>query len=184
MDLVSLPALAALSGSAIGSFTTFFATWRGVRAQFSAQLLLQSRNRREELYREFVEEASALYIDALTRDEPEPGRLVRLYALISRMRILSTPPVVAEADRIARLVIDAYTEPNKSLGELRAMLNRNSLDPLSGFAQVCRHELECQSTIRSGHDAVRRPTKSATVQNAIVGKATRGSSGRVNTALS
>jgi DNA modification methylase len=55
--------------------------------------------------------------------------VVRLYALISRMRILSTPPVITEADRIARLVAHSYAEPNKSLGELRTMLTLNGIRP-------------------------------------------------------
>lgn len=142
MDAAHLPALAALSGSAIGGFTTFLATWRGVRAQLRAQLLLQGKSRREELYREFVEEASVLYIDALTHDTPDPARVIRLYALVSRLRILSTPPVVAEADRIARQIAHSYAEPNRSLDELRAMLSRDALDPLRGFAEACRNELE------------------------------------------
>lgn len=142
MDTAHLPALAALSGSAIGGFTTFFATWRGVRAQQRAQLLLHGKSRREELYREFIEEASALYIDALTRDTLDPERVIRLYALVSRLRILSTPSVVAEADRIARLIAHSYAEPNKSVDELSAMLNRDALDPLHAFAKACRSELE------------------------------------------
>jgi hypothetical protein len=145
MDAASLPALAALSGSAVGGLTSFFATWLGQTAQLRAQLMLHDKGRRQELYREFIDEASALYIHALTSDAPDPGEAIRLYALISRMRFLSTPPVVAEADRIARQVMQSYYEPNKSLDELHAMLNRDALDPLRGFAEACRTELEGRS---------------------------------------
>jgi hypothetical protein len=145
MDAASLPALAALSGSAVGGLTSFFATWLGQTAQLRTQLLLHDKGRRQELYREFIDEASALYIHALTSDTPDLGQAIRLYALISRMRILSTPTVVAEADRIARQVMESYYEPNKSLDELHAMLNRDALDPLRGFAEACRTELEGRS---------------------------------------
>src|ERR1700747_3583726 len=65
MNPAYLLALAALSGSAVGGLTSFFSSWLGQSAQLRAQVFLQEKGRRQELYRDFVDEASRLYIDAL-----------------------------------------------------------------------------------------------------------------------
>ena len=58
--------------------------------------------RREELYKEFIEDASKCYIDALLHDRADIPALVSLYAKIGRMRVLSSPKVVASAEQIGR----------------------------------------------------------------------------------
>src|SRR5208282_2434369 len=76
MDTAYLSALAALAGTAFGGLTSFFGSWLGQSAQFKAQLFLQEKGRRQELYRDFVEEASKVYIDALTNDQPDAHPIV------------------------------------------------------------------------------------------------------------
>ncbi|MDB5411546.1 MAG: hypothetical protein JWL84_6465, partial [Rhodospirillales bacterium] len=128
-------------GSAIGGTTSFFASWLGQGTQLRAQLLLNDKGARGEVYREFVDEASSLYIDALTRDTPNLSKTIRLYALISRMRILSSPKVVEEAEKVARLIVDSYPQPAKTFDDIRMMVNEHTLDPLFKFSEACRQEL-------------------------------------------
>jgi hypothetical protein len=142
LDTAFLSAFAALAGSAIGGATSFISAWLSHGAQLRAQLLLNDKSRREELYREFVEDASRLYIDALTRDTADLSKAITLYAHISRMRILSSPRVIEEADKVALLIIDYYPEPNKSFEDVRAMINQHELDPLRKFSEACRDELQ------------------------------------------
>ena len=142
MNVAALSALAALAGSAIGGLTSFLSSWVSQSAQLKAQLFLRDKTGRQKLYRSFVEEASRLYIDALTHDAPDLSKTVTLYALISRMRVLSSPTVVAEAEKIARLIVDSYPEPNRTFTELRQMMDVNAFDPLRGFAESCREELQ------------------------------------------
>jgi hypothetical protein len=148
MDTAYLSALAALAGTAVGGLTSFFSSWLGQSAQLKAQLLLQEKGHRQELYRDFVEEASRLYIDALTNDQPDLSKTIALYALVSRMRILSSPKVVEEADKVARLIVDSYPKPNKTFSELRAMMDEHSLDPLRDFSEYCREELRRWAQMR------------------------------------
>jgi hypothetical protein len=54
--------------------------------------LASFKNRRQILYRDFIEEASKCYIDALQHDEADIPGLVGLYAKLSRMRVLSSKP--------------------------------------------------------------------------------------------
>ena len=146
MDTAYLSALAALTGTAVGGLTSFFSTWLAQNAQFKAQLFLHDKGRRQELYRDFVDEASQLYIDALTNDQPNLSKTITLYALVSQMRFRSSPKVIEEAEKVARLILETYPKPNKTFSELRDMAHdmahERSLDPLRRFAESCREELQ------------------------------------------
>jgi hypothetical protein len=142
MNPATLSALAALSGSAVGGLTSFLSSWIGQSSQLRSQVFLNDKSRRQELYREFVDEASKSYIDSITTNTPDLTRLVALYALISRMRSLSSPKVIVEAEKVAQLVVRSYPEPNKTFADLRPMIIANAIDPLRSFAESCREELE------------------------------------------
>jgi hypothetical protein len=98
MNPASLSALAALSGSAVGGLTSFFSSWLGQSGQLRSQLFLNDKGRRQELYREFVDEASRSYVDSLTRDTPD---LTRLVAPL-RFDQSHEGPIVVEGDRRSR----------------------------------------------------------------------------------
>jgi len=142
MNPATLYALAALSGSAVGGLTSFLSSWIGQSSQLRSQVFLNDKSRRQELYREFVDEASKSYIDSITTNTPDLTRLVALYALISRMRSLSSPKVIVEAEKVAQLIVRSYPEPNKTFADLRPMIIANAIDPLRSFAESCREELE------------------------------------------
>jgi hypothetical protein len=142
MNASIISALAALLGAAIGGLTSVLASWLTQQTQAKAQWIAQERIRRQDLYKEFIEEASKAYIDALQHDKPDISALVGLYAKISRMRVLSTPKVVESADHIARQIVDAYLAPDKSFLELREMLNTGTIDLLREFSDACRAEFD------------------------------------------
>ena len=142
MDTAYLSALAALAGTAVGGLTSFLGSWLGQRTYLKAQLYLHDKGNRQELYREFVDHASQLYIHALTHDEPNLSKMVVLYALVSRMRIVSSPKVTEEADKLIRVILDAYFEPKKTFDDLRLMVSKHGFDPLLGFSVSCREELQ------------------------------------------
>ena len=66
------------------------------------QRLSQDKVRRQKLYKQFIDEASKLYADALARDKAEISALVSVYALISRMRVVSSSAVVEKAEAVIR----------------------------------------------------------------------------------
>ena len=141
MDQTYLSALAALAGSAIGGMTSLATSWLTQRAQFRAQQLGHDLGRREDLYRDFIEEASRLYTDAYEHDKADVSKLVKLYALVSRMRVLSSPKIIESADAVCRVIIDTYLAPNKSFRDLPAFLENDAMDPLRRFSNACREEL-------------------------------------------
>ena len=142
MNASIISALAALLGAAIGGLTSVLASWLTQQTQAKAQWIAQERARRQDLYKEFIEQASKAYIDALQHDKPDISALVEIYAKISRMRVLSTPKVIDSADHIAREIVDAYLAPDKSFLELREMLNTGSIDLLAQFSEACRAEFD------------------------------------------
>jgi hypothetical protein len=146
MDTAYISAVAALAGSIIGGLTSLATSWLTQRTQARAGELTRSRRRRERLYRTFIEEASRLYIDALGHDESQAfeqtAGLVKIYAVVSRMRVLSSLRVIEAAENILRKIVDTYAAPNKTFPELREMLHQNAVDPLREFSEACRAEFE------------------------------------------
>ena len=98
-------------------------------------------SRREQLYANFIEEASRLYAEAYEHDEAATSKLVNLYALVSKMRVLSSPPIAATADRVVRVIIETYLAPNKTFRDVVEILDNEALDPLRAFSNACREEL-------------------------------------------
>jgi hypothetical protein len=86
------------------------------------------------LYKQFIDEASRLYADALVHDQAEISALVSVYALIGRMRVVSTPAVIEKAEEVIRTIVDTYFAPNKTFPELR-------IDPQRAFSEQCREDL-------------------------------------------
>ena len=122
MDPAYLSAFAALAGSTIGGLTSLTASWLTQHVQFSAQQRASDLSRREELYKNFIEEASRWYADAFEHDKAEVANLVNLYALVSRMRVLSSPRIVENADRVVRVIIETYLAPNKTFRDVTGNL--------------------------------------------------------------
>jgi hypothetical protein len=142
MNSAYLPAVAALLGSAIGGFTSFASAWLTQRHQDRARRLSQTKARRQKLYKQFIDEASKLYADALVHDNMEVSVLVSSYALISQMHVLSTSAVVEKAEAVVHMIVQTYCSPNKTVPELRELISSRTIDPLRAFSKECRAELQ------------------------------------------
>ena len=142
MDASIISALAALTGAVVGGLTSGIANWLNQRNQLRAQWILHEKTRRQILYRDFIEEASKSYIDALQHAEADIPGLVGLYAKLSRIRALSSKRVVYRAEEVARTILDTYLEPDRSFVELREMAIDGTIDLLQGFGDACHDEFE------------------------------------------
>ena len=141
MNPVTISALAALAGSTIGGLTSLTASWLSQRVEFQSQQQARDLSRREELYKDFIEEASRLFADAYENDQAKVSNLVDLYALVSRMVVLSSPRIVESADEVVRVILATYQAPNKSIRDVEEILDHQSLNPLRSFSIACREEL-------------------------------------------
>jgi len=142
MNASVISALAALAGAIIGGLTSVLASLLAQRTQARAQWIVQEKLRREELYKEFIEEASKCYIDALQHDKGDIPALVTLYTKIGRMRVVSSPKVIETAEQIGRTILDTYLQPDKTFPELLEMVISKSIDIIGDFSEACREEFE------------------------------------------
>ena len=141
MNSTDLPAIAALAGSAIGGLTSLGSAWLTQHRQDRATRISTDKASRQKLYRQFIDEASKPYADALVHDKAEIAALVSVYALISRMRIVSSSAVVEKAESVVRVIVDTYFAPNETFPEVRKLMNSHAIDPLRAFREECREEL-------------------------------------------
>jgi hypothetical protein len=142
MDAATISALAALGGAFIGGLTSFATSWLTQQRQAKAQQLAHQLTKREELYRVFIEEASRLHADSLVHETLDVSQLVKLYSMISLMRVFSAPRIVQDADKVIRMIVNTYLGPNKTLPELQDMVNSGAVDLLRDFGEACREELQ------------------------------------------
>ena len=144
MDSTLISALAALAGAAAGGTASFLASWVSKQHRVRAQWLTQDKLRRQSLYKEFIEEASKCYMDALQHHKPDILVLVALYAKTSEMRVLSSPEVLAAAENVVGRLIDTYSKPDIDLTdiELKTLVQDGSFDLLRDFSESCRAEFD------------------------------------------
>ena len=145
MDTAYVPAIAALAGSAIGGLTSFASAWLTQQHQDRAKRLSGEKASRQNLYKQFIDEAAKLYADALVHDQAEVSALVSVYALISRMRVVSSSAVIEKAEAVLHLIINTYFTPNKTFSEFRELMNGDTVNPLRIFSEQCRAELHALS---------------------------------------
>lgn len=142
MDVAYISALSALAGSVVGGMTSGITTWLNQRSQARAGQLAHEKSAREDLFKDFIVAASKAYGNAVVSSEPQVQELVALYAMISRMRILSSPRVVVCADKVMRATIETYFAPNKTIRELDELIrSETAIDPLKDFSEAAREEL-------------------------------------------
>lgn len=136
MDPAFIPAVAAASGG----LSAALITWVTQRRKDHSRRTLRAVSQRQKLYKKFIEEASRLYADALTNDGAEISKLVGMYALIGRMKIVSGDEVNEAAEKAAKSIIQVYLSPNKTFVDLPQVLGE--IDPMRDFSEACRRELQ------------------------------------------
>jgi len=134
-------ALSALGGSIIGALTSTVGAWIGQRHRERRELVAKTLAQSEQLYSEFINESARLLVDAMQHSLENPGTLVPLYALLSRIRLTSSTPVIESGEQVIATIVKIYFEPNLTPDEIKAAANRRS-DHLQEFSETCRRELD------------------------------------------
>ena len=141
MDTSMIAALAVASGSIVGAVVSGFIAWNTQRMQ-SVRELTQARLReRQTLYGEFITEASRLVVDAVSHSLETAEKLVIVYGILGRIRLVCSGKVLAEAEKCVRQIVDLYERPNLTVEQVRASLDSDDFDPLKAFSSACRAEL-------------------------------------------
>jgi hypothetical protein len=141
MNPATITGLAAIFGSLVGALGSSISTWIIQRHQDRRELLAKKIFHREQLYSDFISESARLLIDALEHNMGDPKNLIPAYALLSRVRLSSSPNVLATAEQVVRDIIGTYVKPNLTPEQIQSRAT-NGEDPLRSFSDICRTELE------------------------------------------
>ena len=141
METSIITALAAAGGSIVGAAASVTTTWINQHKQTVRELAQARRRDRETLYGEFITEASRLAVDAVAHSLEKLEKLVVLYGILGRIRLISSPDVLKEAEKCCRRIVDLYARPNISIDQIGDSFDPDKIDPLKSFSSVCRTEL-------------------------------------------
>jgi hypothetical protein len=147
IDTALLSTIAALTGSLIGGVATLTASWLTQRLQLRIQATVHEAAKRENLYAEFIIEASRRLADAWSHHAESPEVIAGLYSAVQRMRLASSDKVIHLADQVIREVVDAYAAPDRTFDELGESIRGDEPpDALKDFGEACRIELRTLRT--------------------------------------
>jgi hypothetical protein len=141
MSSGTIAAFAAIFGSLVGALGSAVGTWITQRHQDRRDLLSKMIVRREALYSDFIAESARLLVDALQHNVGDPQKLIPVYALLSRIRLSSSPRVLETAEKLIRAILNTYTKPNLTPEQIESQALIGE-DPLREFSNTCRMELE------------------------------------------
>jgi hypothetical protein len=129
-------------GSLVGGSATVATTWITQRTASRKELIQGDIKKREMLYGEFIAESAKLIMDAFTHQLDKPETLFPVYALINRIRLRASQPVLVEAERVLRNITEQYFARSLTVDEMRALARSADADPMKAFGEACRNELK------------------------------------------
>ncbi len=131
----------AVAALAIGVLSCFAVVYVAQRRQFQASRIARDLDRREDIYSRFIEQASEMWLD--TFESPhDPANLIGLTALVGKIRLTSTRPVLEAAEAVMNFLIDTCQRPSRDVRRFVAEAPREFMEPLSTFTAACRTERE------------------------------------------
>jgi hypothetical protein len=136
-----ITALAAISGSLVGALSSAIGTSIVQKHQDRRDLVAKMIVRREALYSDLIAESARLLVDASQQNVGDPQKLIPVYALLSRIRLSSSPRVLGTAEEVIKTILNAYEQPNLTPQQIQTRAV-NGEDPLRQFSDTCRVELD------------------------------------------
>jgi hypothetical protein len=141
MDANLITALAGVLGSVSGASAAIATTWMSQRSQTVRERIKWETRKRETLYGDFISEASHLIADAFDHSLDRPETLVKLFANLGRIRLVSSDPVLAAAEECCDRIVDLYAQPSRTIDQLISTLRSDELEFFRKFSDACRVEL-------------------------------------------
>lgn len=142
MDQSVVSAMAGVLGSLVGGSATVATAWITQKTVGKRELTRIEMRKREALYGEFIAECAKLLMDAFTHSLDAPEKLLPLYAMLNRIRLSASQPVLVEAERLLTRITDQYFSRNLTLDEIRDLAHSEGADPLKTFGEACRAEIK------------------------------------------
>jgi hypothetical protein len=141
MDQNVITAMAGVLGSVSGASAAIATTWISQKSQTIRERAKSETRKRETLYGDFITEASQRLADAYDHSLDKPETLVKLYAILGRIRLVSSDAVLTAAEECCDRVVDLYAKPNRTIAEIFATLHSGEFEALKHFSDACRVEL-------------------------------------------
>jgi hypothetical protein len=147
MDSTVVTTIAAVMGSLVGASASIATTRISMRSQTIRANAEWRLRERQQLYKDFITEASRVAVDARTHSLDALNQLAALYGVLNRIRLISGDDVLGKAEECCRRIVELYWLPNMTLDEFRAEYEANQLDSLKEFSAACRSELMAMSSV-------------------------------------
>ena len=141
MSPASISAIAAVCGSIVGAMGSSVGAWIVHRNENRRDLLAKQLFHREQLYSDFIAQSARALTDAMQHNFRNPRQLIPSYALLSRIRLSSSTVVVESAEQVINAILESYAQPNLTSEDFQAWASKRN-DPLRGFSNICRRDLE------------------------------------------
>jgi hypothetical protein len=132
---------AALAGLCVGGLSCFALLHRAQRRDVQTMRILHELDQRESVYARFIEQASEMCLDAFETPH-DPANLIGLSALVGRIRLASTRPVLEAAEAVVDFLLDSCERRPADMRDLIARAPREFMAPLTEFTAACRSERE------------------------------------------
>ncbi len=142
MEANLITALAGVLGSISGASGAIATTWISQKSQTIRERAKSETRKREILYGDFITEASQRLADAFDHSLDKPETLVKLYAILGRIRLVSSAAVLTAAEESCDRIIDLYAKPNRPMAEIFTTLRSGELEVFKHFSAACRVELQ------------------------------------------
>jgi hypothetical protein len=141
VDANLITALAGVLGAVSGASAAIATTWITQKNQTIRERAKSETRKREILYGDFITEASRLIADAFDHTLDKPETLVKLYATVGRIRLVSSDAVLATAEECCDRILKLYAQPNRTMAEIFTTLHGGELEVFKHFSDACRVEL-------------------------------------------
>jgi hypothetical protein len=141
MDANLITGLAGVLGAVSGASAAIATTWITQKSQTIRERAKSETRKRETLYAEFITEASQQLASAFDHSLDKPETLVKLYAILGRIRLVSSDAVLTAAEECCDRVVDLYAKPNRTVAEIFTTLHSGEFEALKHFSDACRVEL-------------------------------------------
>ena len=141
IDSSIVSALSAVLGSIVGASATIATTWFTQKAQSKRTYIETEVRKREQLYADFIAECAKLAVDSVDHSLDNPEKLIQVYALHNRIRLIASDAVDRAAAQTIAHIVAQYFKPNLTKDELRSVALSYTDDPLRFFSDACREEL-------------------------------------------
>ena len=141
MDANLITGLAGVLGSVSGASAAIATTWISQKSQTTRERAKSETRKRETLYGDFITEASQRLANAFDHSLDSPETLVKLGAILGRIRLVSSDAVLTAAEECFDRIVDLYAKPNRTMDEIFTTLRSGEFEFLKHFSDACRVEL-------------------------------------------